>query len=84
MMQRCFCQIREASIRERMGVGGRTHTGLIGEQAALCTLRNGGLDGVAEAAADDGLRSEGILEDHAEGRGDSLSDVRRGTFLPVG
>ena len=59
-------------MRESVGVGGRTHTSLIGEQAALCTLRNGGLDGIAEAAADDGLRSEGILEDHAEGRGDIL------------
>ena len=64
--------VRALDVRERMGVGGRTHTGLIGEQAALCTLRNGGLDGIAEATADDGLRSEGILEDHAEGRGDIL------------
>ena len=64
--------VRALDVRERVGVGGRTHTGLIGEQAALCTLRNGGLDGIAEAAADDGLRSEGILEDHADGSGDIL------------
>ena len=45
---------------------------LVGEQAALGALRNRGLDGVAKAAADDGLGLEGILEDHADGGGDVL------------
>ena len=56
----------------RVGVGRGAHTGLIGEQAALGTLTDGGLDGVAEAAADDGLGLEGVLEDHGEGGGDVL------------
>ena len=56
----------------RVGVGRGTHTGLIGEQAALGALADSGLDGVAEATADDGLRLERILEDHAEGGGDVL------------
>ena len=50
-----------------VGVRGRTHTGLIGEQAALDALADGGLQGVAQAAADDGVGEEGILEDHADG-----------------
>ena len=51
-------------------VGGGAHTGLIGEQAALGTLTDSGLDSVAEAAADNGLRLESILEDHGESSGD--------------
>ena len=50
-----------------VGVRGRAHTGLIGKQAALDALADGGLQGVAQAAADDGVGEEGILEDHAEG-----------------
>ena len=49
--------VRAVDIREGVGVRGGAHTGLVGEQAALGTLRNRGLDGVAEAAADDGLRA---------------------------
>ena len=56
----------------RVGVGRGAHTGLVGEQAALGALGDSGLEGVAEAAADDGLGLEGILEDHAEGGGDIL------------
>ena len=51
-------------------VGRGAHTGLIGEQAALCALADGRLDGIAEAAADNGLRLERILEDHGNGSGD--------------
>ena len=64
--------VRAVNIREGVGVRGGAHTGLVGEQAALGTLGDRGLDGVAEAAADDGLRCEGILEDHADGGGDVL------------
>ena len=56
----------------RVSVGGRTHTGLVGEQAALSALRNSSLDSSTEATADDGLRHEGILEDHADGSGNVL------------
>ena len=52
-----------------VGVGGGAHARLIGEQAALGALADGGLDGVAEAAADDGLGLEGVAEDHGEGLG---------------
>ena len=51
-------------------MGGRAHTGLVGEQTTLGALRDGLLDGVAESAAHDGLRLKGVLEDHAEGGGD--------------
>ena len=51
-------------------VGSRTHTGFIGEEAALCALRNGFLQRSADSAADDGLRHKCILEDHAEGGGE--------------
>ena len=64
--------VRAVNIREGVGVRGGAHTGLVGEQAALGTLRNRGLDGVAETAADDGLGLEGILEDHADGGGNVL------------
>ena len=53
-----------------VGVGGGAHTGLIGEQAPLGTLRHCLLDGVAKRAAHNGLRLKGVLEDHAEGGGD--------------
>ena len=55
-----------------VGVGGGAHTGLVGEQAALGALADGGLDGIAEGAADDGLGLEGILEDEGKGSGDIL------------
>ena len=51
-------------------MGGRAHTGLVGEQTTLGALRDGLLDGVAERTAHDGLRLKGVLEDHAEGGGD--------------
>ena len=38
-----------------VGVGGGAHARLVGEQAPLGALADGGLDGVAEAAADDRL-----------------------------
>ena len=53
-----------------VGMGGRAHTGLVGEQTTLGALRDGLLDGVAERTAHDGLRLKGVLEDHAEGGGD--------------
>ena len=56
-----------------MGVGGGAHTGLVGEQAALCTLADGGLEGVTQAAADDGVGGEGVAEDHSEGFRDVLN-----------
>jgi len=55
-----------------VSVGSGTHTGLIGEQAALGALADGGLDAGAEGTAQNGLRLEGVLEDHAEGGGDVL------------
>ena len=51
-------------------MGGRAHTGLVGEQTTLGALRDGLLDGVAERTTHDGLRLKGVLEDHAEGGGD--------------
>ena len=53
-----------------MGVGGGAHTGLVGEQAPLGTLADGGFQRVADAAADNGTGIKGILKDHAEGLGD--------------
>ncbi len=53
-----------------VGMGGGAHTGFIGEEAALCALRNGLLEGCADSAADDGLRHKRILEDHTEGGGE--------------
>ena len=47
----------------------RAHTGFVGEQAALDALADSGLERVAEAAADDCIRLERVLEDHAEGLG---------------
>ena len=64
--------MRAVNIRKGVGVRGGTHTGLVGEQAALGTLGDGDLEGCAHAAADDGLGLESVLEDHAEGRGDVL------------
>ena len=55
-----------------VGMGGGAHASLIGEQAPLCTLADCSFQGVAEAAADNGLGLERILEDHAEGGGDVL------------
>lgn len=55
-----------------VGMGGRAHTGLVGEQAPLGALGNGLLDGIAEGAAHDGLGLKGILEDHADGGGEIL------------
>ena len=52
-----------------VGVGSGAHTGFIGEQAALGALADGGFQGIADAAADDGAGVKGILEDHAEGLG---------------
>ena len=50
-----------------VGVGSGAHAGLVGEQAPLGALADGGLDGVAEAAADDCLGLEGVLKDHSKG-----------------
>ena len=50
-----------------VGMGGGAHTGLIGEQAPLDALADGGLQGIADAAADDGVGHESVLEDHTEG-----------------
>lgn len=55
-----------------VGVGGGAHAGLVGEQTALGPLADGGLDGVTEAAADDGLGLESILKNHTKGGGDVL------------
>ena len=40
---------------------------LVGKQATLDALADGGLQRVAKAAADDGIGFKSILEDHAEG-----------------
>ena len=56
-----------------VSVGGGTHAGLVGKQAALGALADGFLQRVTEAAADDGLGLKGILEDHSEGGGDILN-----------
>ena len=64
--------VRRFNACERVSVGRGAHTGLVGEQAALGTLGDRGLDGVAEAAADDGLRLKGVLEDEADGLGGVL------------
>ncbi len=62
--------MRDLDIRLRMGVGRGAHTGLVGEKAALRALRKRRFQRVAKAAAENGLRLEGIPEDHAECRGD--------------
>ena len=59
-------------VRLRVGVGRGAHTGLIGEQATLGALADGGLEGIAETAAEDGLGLEGVLEDHGKGGGNVL------------
>ena len=59
--------VRIFDVGQRVRVRGRAHAGLVGEQAALCALTDGRLERVADAAADDGIRHESILEDHAEG-----------------
>ena len=58
----------------RMSVRSRTHTCLVGEQTSLGTLADRRLDCCSEGTAEDCLRLEGVLEDHAEGLGD-LGDV---------
>ena len=55
-----------------VGMRGGAHTGLIGEQAALDALADGLLQREADAAADDGVGHECILEDHADGLRDVL------------
>ena len=50
-------------IGQSVCMGSRTHTGFVGEQAALCALRNSDLKSSTDAAADDGLGSKCILED---------------------
>ena len=50
----------------------RTHTSFVGEQAALGTLADGSLNACAKGTAQDGLRLESILEDHAERSGQIL------------
>ncbi len=53
-----------------VGMGSGAHAGLIGKQAALDALADGGLQRIAKAAADDGIGFKSILEDHTEGLGD--------------
>ena len=59
-------------VGQRMGMGGGAHTGFVGEQAALCALRNCNFNGCTKATADNGLGLECILEDHCEGGGNVL------------
>lgn len=59
--------VRALDVGQRMRVRRGAHTGLVREQAALGALADGRLERIADAAADDGLRHEGVLEDHAEG-----------------
>ena len=59
--------VRALDVGQRMRVRRGAHTGLVREQAALGALADGRLERIANAAADDGLRHEGVLEDHAEG-----------------
>ena len=49
-----------------MGVGSGAHTGLIGEEAPLYSLAYCSLQGVAKAAANDGVGNKSILEYHGE------------------
>ena len=60
--------MRGFDVGEGVSVRGGAHAGLVGEQAALGTLGDGGDDAEGHAA-DLGLRVEGALEDEAEGRG---------------
>ena len=60
--------MRAGDIGQRMRMRGRTHTGFVREETALRTLADRGLQGITEAAADDGLRLEGVAENHREGR----------------
>ncbi len=62
--------VRSLDIGLCVCVGSRTHTGFIGEEAALGALRNGFLQRCADSAADDGLRHKCILEDHSDGCGE--------------
>ena len=64
--------VRVLDIGLGVGVRSGAHAGLIGEEAPLGALADGGLDGVSESAANDGLGLEGIAEDHGEGGGDVL------------
>ena len=45
---------------------GGAHTGFIGEEPSFGSLTDSSFDRSTEAAADDGLRLEGIAEDHAK------------------
>ena len=64
--------VRVLDVGLSVGVRSGAHAGLIGEEAPLGALADGGLDGVSESAANDGLGLEGIAEDHGEGGGDVL------------
>ena len=64
--------MRGLDLRLCVSMGSRAHTGFIGEQAALYALADRLLNRIAEAAADDSGRIEGILENEAEGFGDIL------------
>ena len=59
--------VRALDIGQRVRMRRGAHAGLVREQAALGALADGRLERVADAAADDGLRRECVLEDHAEG-----------------
>ncbi len=59
-------------VRHGMCVRRGAHTGLIGEEAALDALADGGLEGITNAAADEGVGLEGVAEDHADGLGELL------------
>ncbi len=62
--------MRGLDVRLRVGVGRGAHASFVGEETALRALRERRFQRVAEAAADDGLRLEGIPENHAERCGD--------------
>ena len=66
--------MRILNVSLRMRMRGGTHTGFVGEQAALCALGYGLLYGYAERTADDGLGLKRIPEDHAESFG-NLGDI---------
>ena len=61
--------VRMLDLGKGVGMGGRTHTGFVGEQAAGNTEAHGLLDGDAEGAAASGFGAEGHHEDGLEGFG---------------
>ena len=64
--------VRLLHVRHSVRMRGRAHTCFVGKQAALDTLADSGLECIAEAAADDGIGLERVLEDQAESLGNEI------------